>query len=83
MKTEMAIMFMILIALLLNREDFESSGWFSRGFIGLIYNGKFEKSKPMQGHGQMFWCLMLILMFIQCIAKMKGSLLKLITLQSI
>lgn len=45
MKTEMAIMFMILIALLLNRDDLESSGWFSRDFIRLIYVGKSEKSK--------------------------------------
>lgn len=36
----MAVIFMILIARLLNWEDFESSGFLFFGSMGLIYDGK-------------------------------------------
>lgn len=40
-----AVIFIIRMAFLLNREDLESSGWVSCVFITLIYNGKSKKSK--------------------------------------
>ncbi len=41
----MAVIFMMRMAFLLNREDLDSSGWVSCVFITLIYNGKSKKSK--------------------------------------
>ena len=43
--TDIAMIFMMRIAFLLNRDDLESCGLVSFGSMGLIYNGKSKKSK--------------------------------------
>lgn len=43
--TEIATIFMMRIALLLNRDDLESCGFVSFSPMGLIYDGKSKKSK--------------------------------------